>query len=144
MHDGSSGEGRDDLREAQWMEQRPSNIKAARSGRPAARRLVEIAGPRGYQTPCRSCDSSGSLLGVSPGPAAPARRSGTSRAPDMPTPTVLLVEDNEDNLHIYSTILRHAGYGVIEVGCDGYIAKPAEPMRVLAEVRRIVGEAGPA
>jgi two-component system, cell cycle response regulator DivK len=28
--------------------------------------------------------------------------------------TVLLVEDNEDNLVIYSTILRHSGYTVIE------------------------------
>jgi two-component system cell cycle response regulator DivK len=28
--------------------------------------------------------------------------------------TVLLVEDNEDNLVIYSTILRHAGYSVLE------------------------------
>jgi two-component system, cell cycle response regulator DivK len=28
--------------------------------------------------------------------------------------TVLLVEDNEDNLLIYSTILRHSGFTVIE------------------------------
>ena len=28
--------------------------------------------------------------------------------------TVLLVEDNEDNLLIYSTILRHSGYTVVE------------------------------
>lgn len=28
--------------------------------------------------------------------------------------TVLLVEDNEDNLLIYSTILRHSGFSVIE------------------------------
>jgi two-component system cell cycle response regulator DivK len=33
--------------------------------------------------------------------------SGTSK-------TVLLVEDNEDNLVIYSTILRHSGFTVIE------------------------------
>ena len=122
----------------------------------------------------------------------------------MPTPTVLLVEDNEDNLRIYSTILNFSGYHVIEatdgeagveaarrnmpsiilmdisvpkldgweatrqlkadpatagipiialtahalasdearareVGCDGYIAKPAEPRVVLEEVRRRVG-----
>jgi two-component system, cell cycle response regulator DivK len=120
--------------------------------------------------------------------------------------TVLLVEDNEDNLVIYSTILRHSGYNVIEArdgqagidaaqrehpaiilmdvsiplidgweatrrlkadpatamipiialtahalatdqqkavdaGCDGYIAKPAEPRVVLAAVRRHLGEA---
>jgi two-component system cell cycle response regulator DivK len=33
----------------------------------------------------------------------------------MPSPpTVLLVEDNDDNLKIYSTILTHAGYRVLE------------------------------
>ncbi|HYD53722.1 MAG TPA: response regulator [Gemmatimonadaceae bacterium] len=122
----------------------------------------------------------------------------------MPSPIVLLVEDNEDNLTIYATILTHAGYRVIEakdgeaalaaarehrpemilmdvsipkidgweatrllkadprtsgipivaltahalesdrlmaqqVGCDGYIPKPAEPRLVLEEVRRWVG-----
>ncbi len=31
-----------------------------------------------------------------------------------PNRTVLLVEDNEDNLVIYSTILRYSGYTVIE------------------------------
>ena len=120
--------------------------------------------------------------------------------------SVLLVEDNEDNLVIYSTILRHAGFGVLEardgqagielaqrehpalilmdvsipiidgweatrrlkadaatasipiialtahalasdqqkateVGCDGYIPKPAEPRVVLAAVIRQLGEA---
>lgn len=119
--------------------------------------------------------------------------------------TVLLVEDNEDNLVIYSTILRHAGFEVIEArdgqagidtakerhpalilmdvsipivdgweatrrlkadpatadipiialtahalasdqrkaveaGCDGYIAKPAEPRVVAATVKRHLGE----
>jgi two-component system, cell cycle response regulator DivK len=119
--------------------------------------------------------------------------------------TVLLVEDNEDNLLIYSTILRHSGYEVleardgpagiesaqrdrpalilmdvsiplidgweatrrlkadpatkdipiialtahalatdqqkaVEAGCDGYIAKPAEPRVVLAAVRQRLGE----
>ena len=123
-------------------------------------------------------------------------------------PTVLLVEDNEDNLRIYSTILTHSGYRVVEatdgeaaleaarrempglilmdisipkidgwevtrrlkadpetasipiialtahalasdqamaqeVGCDGYIAKPAEPRVVLEEVRRRVGAGVP-
>ena len=120
--------------------------------------------------------------------------------------TILLVEDNEDNRRIYSTILSHAGYRVLEAvdgergialaiaeipdlilmdvsipkingwdatrrlkanpatsaipiialtahalaadrekavgaGCDGYIAKPAEPRFVLAEVQRRVGPA---
>src|SRR5581483_172144 len=126
----------------------------------------------------------------------------------MPTGerTILLVEDNEDNLLIYSTILRHFGFRVIEardgqagitaarnehpgvilmdvsipivdgweatrrlkadpatanipiialaahalasdqqkateVGCDGYIPKPAEPRVVLAAVMRHLGEA---
>ena len=119
--------------------------------------------------------------------------------------TVLLVEDNEDNLVIYSTILRHSGFEVIEArdgqagidaaranhpglilmdvsiplvdgweatrrikadpatadipivaltahalptdqinaaeaGCDGYIAKPAEPRVVLATVKHHLGE----
>jgi two-component system, cell cycle response regulator DivK len=119
--------------------------------------------------------------------------------------TVLLVEDNEDNLVIYSTILRHAGFEVIEArdgqagietakarhpglilmdvsipiidgweatrrlkadpatadipiialtahalasdqlkaaeaGCDGYIAKPAEPRVVAATVKQHLGE----
>jgi two-component system cell cycle response regulator DivK len=119
---------------------------------------------------------------------------------------ILLVEDNEDNLLIYSTILRHYGYEVIEArdgcagveagkrelpdlilmdvsiplmdgweatrrlkadpttahipiialtahalasdqqkaieaGCDGYIAKPAEPRVVLAAVRHQLGQA---
>lgn len=120
--------------------------------------------------------------------------------------TVLIVEDNEDNLVIYSTILRHAGFNVLEArdgqsgvdtathdcpglilmdvsipvingweatrrlkgnpetakipiialtahalasdqqkaydaGCDGYIAKPAEPRVVLAAVERYLGDA---
>jgi CheY-like chemotaxis protein len=119
--------------------------------------------------------------------------------------TVLLVEDNEDNLAIYTTFLTHSGYSVIaandgeaalvaarerrpglilmdvsipkidgwevtrrlkadpatadivivaltahalasdremarSVGCDGYISKPADPVDVLAEVRRRLGE----
>ncbi|MEP6495980.1 MAG: response regulator [bacterium] len=119
--------------------------------------------------------------------------------------TVLLVEDNEDNLVIYSTILRHAGYTVIEatdgqqgidaarehhpglilmdvsipivdgweatrrlkadpdtsgipiialtahalpsdqqmsveVGCNGYISKPAEPRVVLSAVESYLGK----
>src|SRR5688500_9228471 len=122
------------------------------------------------------------------------------------TPTILLVEDNEDNRRIYVTILAHAGYRVLEaidgeaalaiaraempdmilmdvsipkidgweatrqlkadpatsaipivaltahalasdrekamnVGCDGYVPKPAEPRLVLGEVERRVGPA---
>ena len=118
--------------------------------------------------------------------------------------TVLLVEDNEDNRIVYSTILRHFGYNVTEalngeegiakaraekpdlilmdisipiidgweatrilkgdaatsqipiialtahalatdrakaqeVGCDGYLAKPCEPRRVVAEVEKFIG-----
>mgnify|MGYP000094313715 CR=1 FL=1 len=30
-----------------------------------------------------------------------------------------------------------------EVGCDGYLAKPCEPRRVVAEVERLIGAAGP-
>lgn len=126
--------------------------------------------------------------------------------PNSRNKTVLLVEDNEDNLLIYSTILRHFGFQVIEArdgqagidaahaqhpgvilmdvsipivdgweatrrlkadadtakipiialtahalasdqekaveaGCDGYIAKPAEPRVVLSAVQRYLGEA---
>ena len=127
--------------------------------------------------------------------------------PSAPTgQTVLLVEDNEDNRIIYSTVLRHQGYGVVEafdgaraielarsvlpdiilmdisipeidgweatkilkadestsaipivaltahalaadraraerVGCDGYLAKPVEPRRVVEEVQRLLGGA---
>jgi two-component system, cell cycle response regulator DivK len=118
--------------------------------------------------------------------------------------TVLLVEDNEDNLVVYRTILEHVGYKVIEArdgeegvnraqehlpdlilmdisipridgweatrrlkageatreipiialtahaleedrqkavqaGCDGYLAKPVEPRRVVQEVERFLG-----
>jgi CheY-like chemotaxis protein len=121
---------------------------------------------------------------------------------------VLLVEDNEDNLVVYRTILEHVGYKVIEArdgeegvtqarrqlpdlilmdisipkmdgweatqrlkadastrgipiialtahaleedrqkaqqaGCDGYLAKPVEPRRVVQEVERFVGPAKP-
>ena len=116
---------------------------------------------------------------------------------------VLIIEDNEDNRIVYSTILRHHGFQVsealdgeegilkarrdapdvilmdisiplidgwevtrvlkrdaatrgipvialtahampgdrehaLEVGCDGYLAKPCEPRAVLAEVRRLL------
>jgi len=118
---------------------------------------------------------------------------------------ILLVEDNEDNRIVYSTILKHFGYDVIEalngeegiakartqhpnlvlmdisipvidgweatqvlkhdpdtkhipvialtahalasdrekameVGCDGYLAKPCEPRAVVAEVQRFLGK----
>jgi two-component system cell cycle response regulator DivK len=51
--------------------------------------------------------------------------------------TVLLVEDNEDNLVIYSTILRHAGFEVIEAR-DGEAgiatAKAQHPGLILMDV----------
>lgn len=121
----------------------------------------------------------------------------------MTLSTVLLVEDNEDNRTIYTTILRHVGHDVIEAsngedgirlalerqpnvilmdvampgidgweatrrlkgdpqtaripvialtahamaedrqravdaGCEGYLAKPIEPRRVVEEVARIL------
>ena len=51
--------------------------------------------------------------------------------------TVLLVEDNEDNLLIYSTILRHSGYTVVEArdgqaGIDA--AKKENPGLILMDV----------
>ena len=123
--------------------------------------------------------------------------------------TILLVEDNEDNLVVYRTILEHVGFSVVEardgeegvarareklpdlilmdisipkmdgweatqrlksddttknipiialtahaleedrqkatqVGCDGYLAKPVEPRRVVQEVEKFVGPARPA
>jgi two-component system, cell cycle response regulator DivK len=128
---------------------------------------------------------------------------------DYPKKTILLVEDNEDNLVVYRTILEHVGYRVLEArdgeegvsrarsdlpdlilmdisihkidgweatqrlkkdettraipiialtahaleedrqkatqaGCDGYLAKPVEPRRVVQEVERFVGPARPA
>jgi two-component system cell cycle response regulator DivK len=51
--------------------------------------------------------------------------------------TVLLVEDNEDNLIIYSTILRHAGLDVIEArdGQAGLAAALAQrPAVILMDV----------
>ncbi|MEX2281374.1 MAG: response regulator [Gemmatimonadota bacterium] len=125
---------------------------------------------------------------------------------DQAQKTVLLVEDNEDNLVVYRTILEHVGFRVIEArdgeegvrqarkfkpnlilmdisipkidgweatqqlksdqdtkgipiialtahaleedrqkaiqaGCDGYLAKPVEPRRVVQEVERFVGPA---
>jgi two-component system, cell cycle response regulator DivK len=121
----------------------------------------------------------------------------------MSSATVLLVEDNEDNRTIYTTILRHVGHEVIEAangedgirlarerlpavilmdvampgidgweatrrlkgdpatagipvialtahamaedrqraadaGCEGYLAKPIEPRRVVEEVNRML------
>ncbi|MEP6620639.1 MAG: response regulator [bacterium] len=51
--------------------------------------------------------------------------------------TVLLVEDNEDNRIIYSTVLRHLGYDVIEAQ-DGVsalaIARSALPDIILMDI----------
>lgn len=51
--------------------------------------------------------------------------------------TVLLVEDNEDNRIIYSTVLRHVGYNVIEAE-DGVqavaLARSARPDVILMDI----------
>ena len=51
--------------------------------------------------------------------------------------TVLLVEDNEDNRTIYTTILRHVGHEVIEAsnGEDGIrLARERQPAVILMDV----------
>jgi two-component system, cell cycle response regulator DivK len=52
-------------------------------------------------------------------------------------PTVLLVEDNDDNLRIYSTILTYAGYHVLEA-TDGEAglesARTDQPDLILMDV----------
>lgn len=58
-----------------------------------------------------------------------------------PTPpvghTVLLVEDNEDNRIIYSTVLRHTGYEVVEA-MDGVeavaLARSVHPHLILMDI----------
>ena len=51
--------------------------------------------------------------------------------------TVLLVEDNEDNRIIYTTVLRHVGYDVIEA-LDGVeaiaLARSAKPDLILMDI----------
>lgn len=51
--------------------------------------------------------------------------------------TVLLVEDNEDNRIVYSTILQHDGYRVLTVG-DGErgiaLAREAKPDLILMDI----------
>ena len=51
--------------------------------------------------------------------------------------TLLLVEDNEDNRIIYSTVLRHLGYQVIEAQ-DGLqavdLARSAQPDLILMDI----------
>jgi CheY-like chemotaxis protein len=51
--------------------------------------------------------------------------------------TVLLVEDNEDNRIIYSTVLRHVGYDVLEAS-DGLqaisLARSARPNLILMDI----------
>ena len=53
------------------------------------------------------------------------------------TPTILLVEDNEDNRRIYVTILAHAGYRVLEA-IDGEealaVARAEMPDMILMDV----------
>ena len=53
------------------------------------------------------------------------------------SPTVLLVEDNEDNRIVYSTILRHFGYRVLEAQSaeDGLVtAEREQPQLILMDV----------
>ena len=55
----------------------------------------------------------------------------------MPPPVVLIVEDNADNRDIYSTILRHRGFVVMEAenGEDGVrMAREHLPAVVLMDV----------
>ncbi|HEX8393175.1 MAG TPA: response regulator [Longimicrobium sp.] len=55
----------------------------------------------------------------------------------MSSPIVLLVEDNEDNRTIYTTILRHVGIDVIEAGNgeDGIrLARERNPAVILMDV----------
>ena len=51
--------------------------------------------------------------------------------------TILLVEDNEDNRIIYTTVLRHVGYDVIEA-VDGVeaiaLARSARPDLILMDI----------
>ncbi|MES2180101.1 MAG: response regulator [Gemmatimonadota bacterium] len=51
--------------------------------------------------------------------------------------TILLVEDNEDNRIIYSTVLRHVGYDVVEAE-DGIraveLARSARPDLILMDI----------
>jgi len=53
------------------------------------------------------------------------------------SPTILLVEDNDDNLRIYSTILTYAGYNVLEAtdGESGLAtARSEQPNLILMDV----------
>jgi two-component system, cell cycle response regulator DivK len=55
----------------------------------------------------------------------------------MSSPTVLLVEDNEDNRAIYTTILRHCGHSVAEAstGEEGIrLARELRPGVILMDV----------
>ena len=67
--------------------------------------------------------------------------------------TVLLVEDNEDNrikhdpqtrsipiIALTAHALASDREKAMEVGCDGYLAKPCEPRAVVAEVQRFLGK----
>lgn len=62
---------------------------------------------------------------------------GTVGIPMAEAPTVLLVEDNEDNLRIYSTILTYSGYRVVEA-TDGEAgltaARDRQPDLILMDV----------
>jgi two-component system cell cycle response regulator DivK len=69
--------------------------------------------------------------------ARPAKCPVPDRLDIMSSATVLLVEDNEDNRTIYTTILRHVGYEVIEAsnGEDGIrLARERKPAVILMDV----------
>jgi CheY-like chemotaxis protein len=55
-------------------------------------------------------------------------------------PIVLLVDDIEDCRDVYGQFLAHAGYQVVEAGCQAYLVKPCLPMDVAAEVGRLLAE----
>ena len=57
--------------------------------------------------------------------------------PDTVTPPVLLVEDNEDNRIVYSTILSHFGFRVLEAHTAAQaleIARTEQPGLILMDV----------
>lgn len=71
-----------------------------------------------------------------PGDSIDPAELGEHPTPDAPA-TILLVEDNEDNRTVYTTILRHYGFHVIEApsGEDGIaIAPVVQPGLILMDI----------
>ncbi|MBA3889163.1 MAG: response regulator [Gemmatimonadaceae bacterium] len=59
------------------------------------------------------------------------------RPPDQGSGTILLIEDNEDNRAVYTTILRYYGYDVIEAPSaeDGIdVARRVHPALILMDI----------